>query len=395
MKGCLKRDATNGGKHIQTVKTKLHIGLLFGGLSTEHEVSIISARNIYQAIDKTQYDVSLIRIDKQGYWHLDESPAHLLGAAGPAGQIEPEAENNVFLSPSEDAGQLLKIYRDVDDKELAHLPSDSHNDGLDVIFPILHGANGEDGTMQGLLKLVNLPYVGADVLGSAVGMDKDVMKRLLEAAGLPVPRFRVIRSTQRNAVAFAELADAFGLPFFIKPANAGSSVGISKVSSPDDYSRGMDDAFRFDHKVLIEENIKGRELECAVIGNEHPRASVIGEIVTRHAFYSYEAKYLDEDATTLVIPADIPESISDHMRALSIEVYQTLCCEGMARVDMFLDENDTVLVNEINTIPGFTQYSMFPLLWEHTGLSFPDLIDTLITLALERHERDEKLKKTR
>ena len=358
-------------------------------------MSIISARNIYQAIDKTKYEVSLIRIDKRGYWHLDESPAHLLGAPGPAGQIERETDNNVFLSPSEDAGQLLKIYRDADDVELAHLPSGASKNAIDVIFPILHGANGEDGTMQGLLKLVNLPYVGADVLGSAVGMDKDVMKRLLEAAGLPVPRFRVVRSTQRHDVTFDELAGELGFPFFIKPANAGSSVGISKVSSSDEYERGMDDAFRFDHKVLIEENIQGRELECAVIGNEHPRASVIGEIVTQHSFYSYEAKYLDEDATTLVIPADIPASISDHMRALSIEVYQTLCCEGMARVDMFLDENDTVLVNEINTIPGFTQYSMFPLLWEHTGLSFPDLIDTLITLALERHERDEKLKKTR
>ena len=358
-------------------------------------MSIISARNIYQAIDKTKYDVSLIRIDKQGYWHLDDSPAYLLGTPGPAGQVAREADNNVFLSPSEGEGQLLKIYRDADDVELAHLPSGSHDNALDVIFPILHGANGEDGTMQGLLKLVNLPYVGADVLGSAVGMDKDVMKRLLAAAGLPVPRFRVVRSTQRNDVTFDALADAFGVPFFIKPANAGSSVGISKVASPDDYKRGLDGAFRFDHKVLIEENIKGRELECAVIGNEHPRASVIGEIITEHSFYSYEAKYLDEDATTLAIPADIPASLSDHMRALSIAVYQTLCCEGMARVDMFLAENDTVLVNEINTIPGFTQYSMFPLLWKHTGLRFPDLIDTLITLALERHERDEKLKKTR
>ena len=377
------------------MKTKLHIGLLFGGLSTEHEVSINSARNIYQAIDKTKYEVSLIRIDKQGYWHLDASPAHLLGTAGPAGQTEREMANNVFLSPSEEAGQLLKIHRNTDSIELVHLPSGSPGNSLDVIFPILHGANGEDGTMQGLLKLVNLPYVGADVLGSAVGMDKDVMKRLLEAAGLPVPRFRVIRRTQRNDVTFDELAGALGLPFFIKPANAGSSVGISKVSSPDEYIQGLDDAFRFDHKVLIEENIRGRELECAVIGNEHPRASIIGEIVTQHSFYSYEAKYLDEDATTLIIPADIPDSISDHMRELSLQAYQVLCCEGMARVDMFLDEKDTVLINEINTIPGFTEHSMFPLLWEHTGLSFPDLIDTLVTLALERHERDEKLKKTR
>ena len=385
----------NEGTQAQTVKPKLHIGLLFGGLSTEHEVSILSTTSIYEAIDKTKYDVSLIHIDKRGYWRLADPSALRLGAADTALRIERETDNTVFLSPAQDSGQLLEIRGDAQGKEPAPMPIALQSNGIDVIFPILHGPNGEDGTIQGLLKLVNIPFVGASVVGSVLGMDKDVMKRLLKGAGLPVPRFRVIRSTQRNEATFSRMADELGVPFFIKPANAGSSVGISKVSSLEECRLGMDEAFRFDNKILVEENVIGREIECAVIGNEHPIASVVGEIITRHAFYSYEAKYLDEAGTTLIIPADIPAALSDHIRDLSIKVYQTLCCEGMARVDMFLKENDDVLVNEINTIPGFTEQSMFPVLWDYSGLPLPTLIDRLIALALERHERDNRLQKTR
>lgn len=372
---------------------KIHVGLLFGGLSTEHEVSLSSARNVYKALDKSRYDVSLIRIDKQGYWHRDATPDRLLGTADVAGQLAAETTETVFPTPAPEIGQLLPVQRS--DGQVAQFSQDMEHQQIDVIFPVLHGINGEDGTIQGLLKLVNIPFVGASVLGSAVGMDKDVMKRLLRDAGLPVPKFVVVSRPRRDTLVFSEIVDELGLPFFVKPANAGSSVGISRVASEDDFQPALDDAFGHDNKILLEEAIVGREIECAVIGNEEPMASITGEIATEDTFYSYDAKYLNETGTTLTIPADIPEATSDAVRDLAIDVYQVLCCEGMARVDFFLRENGEVLINEINTIPGFTERSMFPVLWEHTGLSQPELVDRLVQLAIERHERDKNLKTSR
>ena len=362
------------------MNARMHIGLVFGGASAEHEVSEASAKNIYLALDKDRYDVSLIRIDMQGCWRLEVSDSHLLGKARGDHALRGDP---VFLAPSSAGGGRL----------FSQGAGGLNGRDLDVVFPVLHGPNGEDGTVQGLLRTVGVPYVGAGVLGSAIGMDKDVMKRLLQDAGIPVPRFQV--AYREDKVSFVDCAKELGLPFFVKPANAGSSVGISKVADRDALEVGLNGAFRFDHKVIVEERICGRELECAVIGNEHARVSVPGEIVTQHDFYSYKAKYQDENATTLIIPAPMPNAVAQRLATLAAQTYRTLCCEGMARVDFFLDANDAVYVNELNSIPGFTDQSMFPLLWEHSGLSFPELVDELIRYALERHERDARLRRIR
>ena len=262
---------------------------------------------------------------------------------------------------------------------------------IDVVFPVLHGAFGEDGTVQGLLKLADLPFVGAGVLGSAVGMDKDVAKRLLRDAGIAIARFLVFQVWQREEIHYADIVSQLGLPLFIKPANAGSSVGVAKVTDEGQFAAAIDDAFRFDRKILIEEAIVGREVECAVLGNDRPEASAIGEIIPAHDFYSYAAKYIDENGAVLAIPAQLSEEAVRKVQKTAILAYQTLCCEGMARVDFFLKSDNTVVVNEINTIPGFTAISMYPKLWEISGLSYPALIDRLIRLALERHEAEHRL----
>jgi D-alanine-D-alanine ligase len=264
-----------------------------------------------------------------------------------------------------------------------------------VVFPVLHGPYGEDGSVQGLCRLANLPCVGAGILGSAVGMDKDVMKRLLRDAGIPIARFvTVFRG--RAEPAFAALSADLGTPLFVKPANLGSSVGISRVQTAAEYRLALDAAFEYDTKVVVEECIVGREIECAVLGNTEPQASVPGEIVTggSHTFYDYEAKYIDEKGAELRIPAPLDERVAERVRETAIRAFTVLCCEGMARVDMFLRDSGEVLVNEINTIPGFTKISMYPKLWEASGISYSQLVDRLIGLAIERHETERKLKTT-
>ena len=267
-------------------------------------------------------------------------------------------------------------------------------DKVDVVFPVLHGPFGEDGTVQGLLKLANLPFVGAGVLGSAVGMDKDVMKRLLRDAGIPVAKFMVFDSASKNDTGFRRLRRQLGLPMFVKPANLGSSVGISKVAGPGEFSRAVKEAFRYDNKILVEESISGREIECAVLGNERPRASVPGEIITGHKFYSYDAKYLDDQGARLVIPAALPAALTRQIQKMSVRVFKILCCSGMARVDFFLRGRDEIFVNEINTIPGFTAISMYPKMWRASGLSYSRLIDQLIRLALQTFRAEKRLRST-
>lgn len=355
--------------------SRLRIGLLYGGQSAEHEVSVASARNVWQAIDRERHAVTLIRIDRQGRWFLQASAD---------GAFEAETRGDaVFPVPSADAARLRRV-----DGGTGHVPQ------VDVVFPVLHGSNGEDGTIQGLLQLLDLPFVGPGALGSAAGMDKDISKRVLREAGIPVARCVVAHRHDARPI-FESLAEDLGVPFFLKPANTGSSVGISKVSRREAFDAALDRAFCFDNKVLVEEFIRGREIECAVIGNEHPEVTIPGEVTTRHDFYSYEAKYLDEEATTLLIPADLPPDVTRRLRALSIATFKALCCEGMARVDLFVTGQEEIFVNELNTIPGFTQHSMFPLLWEASGLGFTQLIDRLIGLALERHARDRALRTTR
>ena len=363
---------------------KLKVGILFGGKSAEHEVSLQSAKNVFDAIDREKYEPVLIGIDKSGRWLLNDESCFLLNADDPKLIKLNPAGDAVSLIPQ--GGGVLANLSAMNAK-LETLPFKT----LDVIFPILHGPFGEDGTIQGLLKIADIPFVGAGVLASAAGMDKEVMKRLLRDSGLPIGKFQILRSTE-GVPDYETLRATLGSPLFIKPANMGSSVGISKVCSQDEYLAALKNAFEYDTKLIIEEFIPGREIECSVLGNEKPEASVPGEIKPSHEFYSYDAKYIDKDGATLTIPAKVSAETAERVRELAKNVYKALCCEGLARVDFFLKENGDIIVNEINTMPGFTRISMYPKLWEASGISYKDLIDRLICLAIERYERDKRLK---
>jgi D-alanine-D-alanine ligase len=360
------------------MKKKLRVAILFGGKSAEHEISLISAKNIVEAMDKKKYEVVLIGIDKKGRWYLGDDPRLLEKADRPRPIRFDRARNALALVPSNKAKQWLRLSTRRADKP------------VDVVFPVLHGTFGEDGTVQGLLKMADIPFVGAGVLGSAVGMDKDVTKRLLRDAGIPIARFLQARPSER--VDFATAARELGLPLFVKPANCGSSVGIHKVSNGSQFAAAVADAYRYDEKILLEEYIQGREIECSVLGNDDPIASLPGEIITRHEFYSYEAKYLDEKGAALEVPAKLPASSVEEIQRVAVKTFKTLCCEGMARVDFFLRGQSEIIVNEINTIPGFTKISMYPKMWEASGISYPELIDRLIRLALERFQKEKNLR---
>ncbi len=366
------------------MRRKLRVGILFGGKSAEHEISLQSAKNIAQAIDKKKYEIVLIGIDKNGRWYLDDA-ARLLSHSSPelpSLRSLGATKSAVTLVPQQATAQLLRL-------------KDHRCASVDVVFPVLHGPFGEDGTVQGLLKLANVPFVGAGVLGSALGMDKDVMKRLLRDAGISTAGFLAFHRSQSRQIKFGEVVKNLGLPLFVKPANLGSSVGIHKVKTRRQFRAAVEDAFRYDAKILVEEAIQGREIECSVLGNDNPIASVPGEILPRHEFYSYEAKYLDENGATLEIPAKLAPKVARKIRQTAITAFKVLCCEGMARVDFFLRNNRDVIVNEINTIPGFTKISMYPKLWEASGIPYAELIDKLIQLALERFNRDAQLSMSR
>jgi D-alanine-D-alanine ligase len=355
----------------------LRVGVLFGGQSAEHEVSLQSAKNVIEAIDRSKYEVMLIGIDRDGRWHLADASRFLLNATDPRRIHLESTRRDVALIPGE-SPDLVEL----GEPEALDLP--------DVIFPVLHGPLGEDGTVQGLLRLAHIPFVGAGVLGSAIGMDKDVTKRLLVHAGLPVARYVTVHDHDPRP-SFEELVDRLGSPMFVKPANMGSSVGVHRVGDPDALAEALRSAFSFDAKVLIEEAVEGREIECAILGNENPEASIPGEIIPRHEFYSYEAKYLDDTGADLRIPAELDEETTRRVQELAIETFRVLCCEGMARVDVFLTPEGRLVVNELNSIPGFTRISMYPKLWEASGVGYSELIDRLIGLALERGERERRL----
>jgi D-alanine-D-alanine ligase len=401
---------------------KINVGILCGGKSAEHEVSLQSAKNIYDAIDREKYNPVLIGIDKSGRWMLGpggsgqcignpDDPKNIRLRPGRAAALPPESAGclSVAASASTDPDSGLPA------GGAAPADGTAPADGviqdfprLDVIFPILHGPFGEDGTVQGLLKLANIPFVGSGVLGSAAGMDKDVMKRLLRDAGIPIGKFLVVRDagrpgpaacaggtgpadTDKTVPGFADIAAQLGLPVFVKPANMGSSVGVSKAGTEEQYRAALEEAFRFDTKVIIEENIPGREIECSVLGNENPIASVPGEIRAVKDFYSYEAKYIDPDGAALEIPAKLPPEMARQVQSLAVKTFQVLECQGLSRVDFFLKEDGRVLVNEINTMPGFTKISMYPKLWEVSGIGYTELIDRLIQLAIERFNREKHL----
>ena len=365
--------------------SKLRVGLVFGGRSGEHEISLRSARSIFDAIDRDRFEVLLLGINRAGRWHVLSDVAFRLLTDRPLAAL-PDDGNEVILLPAPGSQQL------VDPRQ----PTSAawH---IDVVFPILHGTYGEDGTIQGFLELADIPYVGAGVLGSAVGMDKDVQKRLLAAADVPVVPFVSVTHAEWHAGSATAhtRAAALGLPLFVKPANLGSSVGISKVKTIDALDNAVAAALQYDTKVLIEKGINGREIECAVLGNDTPAASLPGEICPDGEFYSYEAKYIDEHGTALLIPAPLTANETLAIQQLAVRAFRVLECQGMARVDCFL-ERDTgqLYVNEINTIPGFTSISMYPKLWEASGLPYRELISRLIDLAMERHAQRSRLKRT-
>ena len=373
---------------------KLKVGILFGGKSAEHEVSLQSAKNVYDAIDRDKYEAVLIGIDKSGRWLLNDESRFLLDTDDPRHiRLNPSSEA-VALVPQ--SGGAISSLSGIKNGPIKDRVIDR---AIDVVFPILHGPFGEDGTVQGLLKLADIPFVGAGVLASAAGMDKDVMKRLLRDAGLPIGKFRTLHPGEKIP-AFEELCGELGSPVFIKPANMGSSVGVCKVHSCDVYLSAIEAAFEYDTKVIIEEFIPGRELECSVLGSlfgsahdgNEVRASVPGEVKPSHEFYSYDAKYIDENGAELIVPAPVSAETARRVQELAMAVFKTLCCEGLGRVDFFLKGDGSIIVNEINTMPGFTRISMYPKLWEASGISYTELIDRLIELALLRFEKEKKLK---
>ena len=361
-----------------TKDKKIKVAILFGGQSAEHEISLQSAKNVAAAIDRRKYDVVLVGITKTGRWYLCEESNFVLHADSPRLIKLQKTGDSLALCLGGGAGRFISLF---DNREIGP---------IDVVFPVLHGPFGEDGTVQGLLKLANMPFVGAGVLGSAVGMDKEVMKRLLREAHIPVADFVVLNRSKAGEIDFETVKKRLGQPMFVKPANLGSSVGISKVKNEDEFGEAVALALKYDNKILVEEYIEGREIECSVLGNENPIASVPGEIIPRHEFYSYDSKYIDENGAALEIPAGLSDNVTKKVQACAVKAFEVLCCEGMARVDFFVRKNGDVIVNEINTIPGFTKISMYPKLWEASGISYSELIDRLIQLAIERFRRELK-----
>lgn len=345
------------------------LGVVFGGMSTEHDVSIISATSVIQNVNKEKYEVFPIYIDKSGNW------------------FKIDIKNLTNLTIGDDISNGEKI-----DNIIPYLKQ------LDVIFPVLHGLYGEDGTIQGLFELINIPYVGCKVLGSALGMDKAYTKVILDRAGIKQAKYSYVRKYKNEYIYIdhdfketictldklcAFLQENIGFPMFIKPSNSGSSVGINKAKNIDELKKYIEYASQFDKKILVEENINAREVECAVLGNEVVKASCVGEILPAEEFYSFDAKYKNDDSK-LVIPASLPDELSDKIRNLAILAFKAIDGKGLSRVDFFIDkETSQIYINELNTMPGFTSISMYPKLWENSGLSYPDLIDNLIELAFE------------
>ncbi|HRN66809.1 MAG TPA: D-alanine--D-alanine ligase family protein [Promineifilum sp.] len=367
-----------------TRQTKLRIGVLFGGRSGEHEVSLRSARSVMAALDRDRYEIVPIGITKEGRWVAADVDALA------SGLVAGDARSATLLPEPADAS-LMAVDPVPSDPAASSISTITT---LDVVFPVLHGTYGEDGTVQGLLELADVPFVGAGVVGSAVGMDKAIFKQVMTAAGLPVlPWVLCTRNQWRREpdAVIAAVESALPYPVFTKPANLGSSVGISKCRDRDELRAGLDEAARFDRRLVVEQGIhRARELEVAVLGNDEPVASVVGEVRPRREFYDYVAKYMaepgSEDESELIIPAELAAGQAETIRELAVRAYKVIDCAGLGRVDLLLDDQSgQIYLNEINTIPGFTTISMYPKLWEATGMSYGELLDHLVDLALERH----------
>lgn len=340
---------------------KIKVALLYGGRSVEHGVSVNSARNISEYIDKASFTIVPIGITQQGVWHLTDSVTRNI-RAGKRLTINLDPQHP-WLS---DGRQKIKF---------------------DLVFPVLHGTDGEDGSIQGFLKSLSLPIVGTGVLGSALAMNKIVAKRLLKEAGLPVTDFIALHYADSKP-SFDDVKRKLGLPFMVKAASLGSSVGVTKVDNKAAFGKAIKEAFRYDSELLFERYVKGREIECAILGNDPPKASLPGEIIIskKYDFYTFDAKYVDSKAVSIEVPAKLTKGQAEKIRELSVRAFTTLKCEDYARVDLFLTEEDDIFVNEINTIPGFTNSSMYPMMWKDRGISFPELISRLIHIARKRHE---------
>jgi D-alanine-D-alanine ligase len=359
---------------LSSSERKLRVAVLFGGRSAEHEVSVTSALSIIQRIDQEKYEIVPVKISREGQWKVLAD----VRALDSVRALETAAGQTVLVGDPETSGLVRTEGPD----------TDRRNEPVDVVFPVLHGTYGEDGTIQGLFQLAGIPCVGGGVLASAVGMDKVLQKQVFLQHGLPMARFiwflRKEWETSPERIR-KRIQSEIGFPCFVKPANLGSSVGIFKIKDESALDARLGDAAQFDRKLVVERAVDARELECAVLGNDDPEASPVGEIISCNEFYDYEAKYLLDGSRT-VVPADVPQVVSDSVRRMAVTVFKAVDCAGMARVDFFLERGtNRVLVNEINTIPGFTPISMYPKLWEAGGIPYSDLIDRLIGLALERH----------
>jgi D-alanine-D-alanine ligase len=362
-------------------KRKIRVGLVFGGRSGEHEVSLASATSVMANLDKEKYDVVPIGITKEGSWLLGVAPPRLLEAEQSAGHEEGlERSTAVTLTGDPSLRRLIPV------RGSEQIGTEG---ALDVVFPVLHGTYGEDGALQGLLEMANVPYVGCGVLGSALGMDKEKMKMIFSSVGLPVVEALTYRRSEWERSP-EEILDAveqrLGYPCFVKPVNLGSSVGVNKAHTRDELAHAIRVAAEYDRKIIIERGINCRELECSVLGNDEPIASVVGEVVPSNEFYDYNAKYID-GKSHVIIPAAIPQATAEQVRRWAVQAFTALDLSGLSRVDFFLEkETGQVYINEVNTIPGFTQISMYPKLWEASGLSYAQLLDRLVELAIERHE---------
>ena len=366
------------------ITKKLRVGIIFGGRSGEHEVSFCSASSIIKAIDKDKYTVVPIGITKEGRWISPQDSELALQS----GRIE--GKNTVILLNNSFSKSLVYI----DNNQ--RLDKSSALEKLDVIFPVLHGPYGEDGTVQGLLELANIPYVGAGVAASAISMDKDLMKTIFQQKGLPILRWLTIKRKdwhKDKEEILSLIQDGFKYPLFVKPTNLGSSVGITKVHKKEELKEAIDLASSYDRKILIEEGLEEvREIECSVLGNDEPQTSVVGEVKPAGEFYDYDSKYIDKK-TQLIVPADLPDGVSQEVQEIALKAFKAVDTAGMARVDFFVSKKENkIYLSEINTIPGFTSASMYPRLWEASGVSYPDLIEQLIQLALERY-RDKNQNK--
>lgn len=358
------------------MSNKLNLSILCGGQSAEHEISILSASNIVTALDKHKYNITIIYISRDGRWFLTDDIETFLAQGGPQHLVKIGRCDAIAIS----LGQKYHSWVSLNDSGKRY--------EVDCVFPVLHGTLGEDGAPQGLLEMMNIPYVGANVIGSALCMQKHMAKQLLRAAGLPVVDWQIIQRNER--VSFDDIVAKLGHTLFIKPMSMGSSVGISKVRTEHEFQDALQHAFLYDNHVIIETYISGRELECSVLGNENPVASLPGEIITSHDFYSYDAKYLDPNGAQIITPADLPDRIIETIQHYAIAAFQVLHCAGMARVDFFM-QDEKIIINELNTIPGFTDISMYLKNWEVSGLSQVQLLDNLIQLALQNYKQQHSL----